>query len=561
MKLKDTLNRFGDTSFRIKNQTAFYTQILLKIYNEENISPLKLFEYIENEGIIKYSKNDKLGRQTLLTKQLKYFGLVDFNLNQELICTDFAKNFLDQISTLNYINGYNIFSVFWFYIMLYDINLSNLFKGFIIYLHDHNIELLSNELIYFFISSPKEIYIDKPNNLDNDYNESELLEILKYNNMHKVFKFRKIPKYNSILPELVNSLDDESKVVKILNNDNKLVSIIKKIMINYYNYSKKITPNELMNFLYNNKNNIIFDYKKFVSDQTIKKDYKDINCRWFNEINLFTYHQNKKMIINKEYLNLYYKIVNQFDLISSSENPFSELIKIIKESNELVSELKYPFNNEQINEILKLCINNDWLLIKKLYPCFENIANPTIFEYMINLTFSYYLNFTISKFIDSTNTILDAQLLPTSHAPGKKPDYETNYNNLYFIVESTLLKSNEEIMKNEFYSTQRHSYKFFEDVRLKTNTYINKEPFTILIFNEELNDNLIYNFMNYSKSEYFSDPNIIIKTLIINTKILLDLVNSNKFPTFLEYIYKNIPLNGKNEIIDEYNNILNNFLK
>lgn len=561
MKLKDTLNRFGDTSFRIKNQTAFYTQILLKIYNEENISPLKLFEYIENEGIIKYSKNDKLGRQTLLTKQLKYFGLVDFNLNQELICTDFAKNFLDQISTLNYINGYNIFSVFWFYIMLNDINLSNLFKGFIIYLHDHNIELLSNELIYSFISSPKEIYIDKPNNLNNDYNESELLEILKYNNMHKVFKFRKIPKYNSILPELVNSLDDKSKVVKILNNDNKLVSIIKKIMINYYNYSKKITPNELMNFLYNNKNNIIFDYKKFISDQTIKKDYKDINCRWFNEINLFTYHQDKKMIINKEYLNLYYKIVNLFDLISSSENPFSELIKIIKESNELVSELKYPFNKEQINEILKLCINNDWLLIKKLYPCFENIANPTIFEYMINLTFSYYLNFSISKFIDSTNTILDAQLLPTSHAPGKKPDYETNYNNLYFIVESTLLKSNEEIMKNEFYSTQRHSYKFFEDVRLKTNNYINKEPFTILIFNEELNDNLIYNFMNYSKSEYFSDPNIIIKTLIINTKILLDLVNSNKFPTFLEYIYKNIPLNGKNEIIDEYNNILNNFLK
>ena len=561
MKLKDTLNRFGDTSFRIKNQTAFYTQILLKIYNEENISALKLFEYIENEGIIKYSKNEKLKRQTLLTKQLKYFGLVDFNLNQELICTDFAKNFLDQISTLNYINGYNIFSVFWFYIMLNDINLSNLFKGFIIYLHDHNIELLSNELIYSFISSPKEIYIDKPNNLHNDYNESELLEILKYNNMHKVFKFRKIPKYNSVLPELVNSLDDKSKVVKILNNDDELVSKIKKIMRDYYNYSKKITQNELMNFLYENKNNIIFDYKKFISDQTIKKDYKDINCRWFNEINLFTYHQNKKMIINKEYLNLYYKIVNQFDSISSSENPFSELIKIIKESNELVSELKYPFNSEQINEILKLCINNDWLLIKKLYPCFENIANPTIFEYMINLTFSYYLNFSISKFIDSTNTILDAQLLPTSHAPGKKPDYETNYNNLYFIVESTLLKSNEEIMKNEFYSTQRHSYKFFEDVRLKTNTYINKEPFTILIFNEELNDNLIYNFMNYSKSEYFSDPNIIIKTLIINTKLLLDLVNSNKFPTFLEYIYKNIPLNGKNEIIDEYNNILNNFLR
>ena len=561
MKLKDTLNRFGDTSFRIKNQTAFYTQILLKIYNEENISPLKLFEYIQNEGIIKYSKNDKLDRQTFLTKQLRYFGLVNFNLDQKLICTDFAKNFLDQISNLNYINGYNVFSVFWFYIMLNDINLSNLFKDFIIYLHDHNIESLSNELIYSFISSPKEIYIDKPNNLHNGYNESELLEILKYNSMHKVFKFRKIPKYNSILPELVNSLNDKSKVVQILNNDNKLVSTIKEIMINYYNYPKKITLNELINFLYNNKNNIIFDYKKSISDKTIKKDYKDINCRWFNEINLFTYHQNKKMMINKEYLNLYYKIVNLFNLISSSENPFSELIKIIHESNQLISEFKYPFNNEQINEILNLSINNDWLLIKKLYPCFENIANPTIFEYMINLTFSYYLNFSISKFIESTNTILDAQLLPTSHAPGKRPDYATNHNNLYFIVESTLLKSNEEIIKNELYSTQRHSYKFFEDICSKTNNYINKEPFTILIYNEELNNNLIYHFMNKNKSEYFDNTNMMIKTLILNTKLLLDLVNSNKFPTFLEYIYKNIPLNGKNDIIDEYYNIINNFLK
>lgn len=561
MKLKDTLNRFGDTSFRLKNQTAFYTQILLKIYNEENISPLDLFEYIKNEGIIKYSKKDKLDRQTFLTKQLRYFGLVDFNLDQKLICTDFAKNFLDQISNLNYINGYNVFSVFWFYIMLNDINLSNLFKGFIVYLHDHNIESLSNEIIYSFISSPKEIYIDKPNNLHNSYNESELLEILKYNSMHKVFKFSKIPKYNTILPELVNSLDDKSKVVNILNNDKKLVSTIKEIMINYYNYSKKITLNEIINFLYNNKKNIIFDYKKSISDQTIKKDYKDINCRWFNEINLFTYHQNKKMIINKEYLNLYYKIVNLFDLISSSENPFAELIKIINESNQLVSELKYPFNNEQINEILNLSINNDWLLIKELYPCFENIANPTIFEYMINLTFSYYLNFSISKFIESTNTILDAQLLPTSHAPGKRPDYATNHNNLYFIVESTLLKSNEEIIKNELYSTQRHSYKFFEDVSSKTNNYMNKEPFTILICNEELNNNLIYHFMNKDKSEYFINTNMMIKTLILNTKLLLDIVNSNKFSTFLEYIYKNIPLNGKDDIIDEYYNIINDFLK
>ncbi|MGL5733156.1 MAG: hypothetical protein ACRCXE_03730, partial [Metamycoplasmataceae bacterium] len=65
MNNKPNFSRFGDTSFRQKNQVNFYWVVFNYIYEEcsknNNIPIDNVFEYLLQQGVLNHSKGKKVG--------------------------------------------------------------------------------------------------------------------------------------------------------------------------------------------------------------------------------------------------------------------------------------------------------------------------------------------------------------------------------------------------------------------------------------------------------------------------------------------------------------------
>jgi len=78
------------------------------------------------------------------------------------------------------------------------------------------------------------------------------------------------------------------------------------------------------------------------------KDYEDINKRWFLGIGLFSKQENK-IILNKKYIELYKELVNY-----EFNDDFSKLINLINKYFQKEEKLSYPYNINQIKDMLTL---------------------------------------------------------------------------------------------------------------------------------------------------------------------------------------------------------------
>jgi len=96
-KSDNNYNRFGDTSFRLKNQIEFYTQLLYEIKDKEPTS-LELYNLVKQKGIINYHDKvfEQSNRSKLMIKELINLSLVE-EKNNYLCLTDLGENLITSI--------------------------------------------------------------------------------------------------------------------------------------------------------------------------------------------------------------------------------------------------------------------------------------------------------------------------------------------------------------------------------------------------------------------------------------------------------------------------------
>lgn len=557
--MSKSLNKFGDTSFRVKNQIGFYYQILTYIYENENQSKEQIYDHVVELGIINYTEIKlKKSRPGFLIKQLKFFELIEIKNDNKISCTLLGKEFIEQ--TLKYKKKFeqkniDIIAVFFCFIMMKNGPLSNIFYNFLKFLFTNNTNEIIDEILYSFI------YIDEQSEsfsvqeiASKNISNEEFEKILLNGNMQSALHFRKPLSIDKSLPLLINSKENYKEV---LNNNKKLLNQMKLIYKNYKNINKniRVSDSDLYNYIETRGGiNLINDACLKIKNGTIKKDYHDINKRWFFGIKLFI-KVDSKIILNNNYINIY-----KFILENKENMNFEKIIQYIQKIDDKDSYSQYPYQLSEVINMLKKVKNDEWISLKKTYEL-ENIANHTIYEYLINLAFSLSYNNDIKEFKKWSNTLLDDENKPISHAPGRIPDGNIIEKGGYYgIIESTILTGVEEILKNEKYSTQRHALKTFDNI--KKEILINqKDPLVIFVLNEKYNESIIYHFISSDKSQYYDNQNIVIKTIVLCCEDIIKLLENNKLNILIKSLYEKIPFKcDSNEYFNSYMDLLSTII-
>ncbi|MBR2652381.1 AlwI family type II restriction endonuclease, partial [bacterium] len=186
-------------------------------------------------------------------------------------------------------------------------------------------------------------------------------------------------------------------------------------------------------------------------------------------------------------------------------------------------------------------------------------ANPTIYEYLINLSIFMSFNCEINQFKENCNTILDSKLKPRSHAPGGKSDgIAINKKGKPFAtIEATIISNFEQILKNEQTSIQRHSFEYFQKLKIT--------PSIIFVINKIDNnkEQLINRFVSKRYSSYFNDEEILIKTIVLTIEEMIKYIE-HKCLDKIENIFDKVPIdfeaNKSNNKYKMYADILNDII-
>ena len=553
--MSKSLNKFGDTSFRMKNQIGFYYQILTYIFENENQSKEEIYNHVVQLGIINYTEIKlKKSRPGFLIKQLKFFELIEIKNDNKVSCTLLGKEFIEQ--TLKYKKIFeqkniDIIAVFFCFIMIKNGPLSNIFYNFLKFLFTNNTNEITDEILYSFI------YIDEQSEnfsiqeiTSKNISNEEFEKILLNGNMQYTLHFRKPLSIDKSLPLLINSKENYKEV---LNNNKKLLDAMKLIYKNYKNINKniRVSDSDLYNYVETRGGiNLINDACLKIKNGTIKKDYHDINKRWFFGIKLFM-KIDSKIILNNNYIDIY-----KFILENKQNINFEKIIQYILKIDDKDSCSQYPYQLSEVIDMLKMIENDGWVHLKKKYML-ENIANPTIYEYLVNLAFSLSYNNDIKEFKKWSNTLLDDENKPISHAPGRNPDGIIIEEGGYCgIIESTTLIGVEEIIKNEKYSTQRHAVKTYNEI-IKEISSNQKDPLIVFVLNKKYNESIIFNFLSSNNAQYFDNQNIVIKTIVVCCEDIIKLLENNKLNILIKSLYEKIPFECKpNEYFNSYINLL-----
>lgn len=558
MKKKE-LNRFGDTSFRLKNQVNFYYNII-KMIKEKNIkSYKKLWEKINEERIINYKKDSwKENRINFLIKQLKRFSVLKKGINKDFEknnifnqINDFSKKDIDNFFDLT---GLDLINIVFGFLMLNDYEYGKNFKIFIDFLCEDNEEIFDENKIAFFevLESKNDFEIFKKikgknfqinliNYLFKDINiekiksyvfdEIDFKELIKetdytVNKPYRQMKeIKKLVKWINLNKEKLNTKDLEI----FLENNKKTQSEINKIK-KFFN----ITLQEIME----SDINIINLFLKNKKKELIFGDYLDINKRWFTQINLLEITNGNNLKINKKYLEIY-KFLSNFNL----EYNLSEIIEKVKEKfkNNSIKDNVYPYEKSEILKVLKY-INKNSYSEQEIFDLLKiyNVTMPTVFEYLVNLTFSISYGYSPHDFRHKySNTILDDNLKPRRFANGRQPDGyiedSQESNKLFSTLEATTLKNN--VLHFEKESIQRHAIDLYKNKNL-----INKElPNCLFVSKEPINKNNIVYFSSEKLSTYCNDVNQKIRIIIIDLEMMIELLEKNKLSSLLRTVINRLP--------------------
>lgn len=578
----DKLIRIGDTSFRLENQINFYVNLMNEIYDyycDKNFINLdEIYEILNNKKIINYKNNKNINRSSLMVKQLLFFKILNKDKNKNFTCSklfmkymEISNNRFKEFHKKTLISFDEVF--FLLLILLNDKKNSKNMKIFIKFLNDKETIDDNSIALFSFCDSIDEMNEfstykrdDVLKKLFNPFNKNDLEEIIdlyNQNNCDVFFEKKAFKKINSImkknknpsfkkgitgLKNFMNILSCNHKnLFDILQRDQYTKKNINKIIKLFYNIEN---INEC-DFILENKLNIFNYFILMKKYELIYKDYLDINRRWFlntkliKHINSLNDKKNniKKYIVNKKILSLLLEIMDKYKILDNNnlEEIFNFSLNYLATDSEI--KIDYPFDKDEVSNILEAYYIKDekfiyeFLKKKKI----ANVGRCVIFEYFVNLSFSLSYNYDPKDFVDKyCSTKLDSNLLPITHAPGKRSDgliidVENNHK-IFSTIESTIL--NNQSIHKEKESIQRHSYDYLEKNKY---LFLNDLPICIFVINEKLLENEIRLFSSDKHSYYIKKLDKKIRIILLNSRILSNLLRKNKLDKLLRSFLNKIP--------------------
>lgn len=592
----NNLIRFGDTSFRLKNQIEFYINLIFFIdeHNSSNeyinISDHDYKEFLFGVGL-NYNWDTKInvyGRVKLMLKQLERFGLIiaqDKKIKFDKKFKDFTYCLFNRYKDfIKY--GFEIHKVLFSILMLFSkSDESKRFREFIIMLNNKKITKFEKDKLSFFslplsYTNLDDIWNNSPqnevsrfNDYFTDYKLEKFIEIYKRNknnNINDILNYLEIPTFKKPSKHLENfckyiiTEDNFSLCVDSENIKNMLNKIYKE-------FDMKSKYDNYLSMTREQGGNLIKYAYILIKNSVILKDYLDINFRWFKDIGLLKPSSENKIVnVNENYINLLYKLLEKhdnleegLDLLRIVDSAYSI---ILNDNLEILESSKYPFTKDQVVEYLRYFSRGEHELVFKK-TSLEGITSATIYEYLVNLSFAIQYKLEPSDFKRSMcRTILNDKLLPVTHAPGRQADgyiYNNNISSIdAFTIESTILKG--EKILNEKVPIQRHANDFYIKIKDYTHNKLNT-PTAVLVHNDPISYDLINSFCSESSSTFFyGDKNIDdkIRIIMINTDMLIKLLEEDKLNKLTEHLYRHIPYSNKefktkDEGVNWYKNLVN----
>lgn len=244
---------------------------------------------------------------------------------------------------------------------------------------------------------------------------------------------------------------------------------------------------------FGNSNDVeVFVREKFgtnLKSQTILKDYPDVILRFLVITGFVSIQFKGKVFIyrnkeNDDYINELLSINIE---ISNEEKTIPEKhFKKLESYNEVLLNLVYKYRKQvsendgleyakKVQKIICLYNLTKELIVesivsigskKNIIPAFKYVAEPLKLEFYLSLIIAIKYG---NKFAIRPNYKADYMGLPISHAPGNTGDIEVYSNNLYWLIEVTLIRNKTQQLNNETTSVIRH---LLEDNKL--NKYTSK---------------------------------------------------------------------------------------
>lgn len=559
--LNKGLNRFGDTAFRIKHQVNFYLNIINWI-NEDNITSLEdLCKKIKQENFLNY-KNIDISRIKFLTKQLKNFNLIEEDKKLNFKTTKLFKKIISIVNNNSHefsSKNIDIVKVLFGLLMMNDKSLNEEFKSLIEYLNDEEQQIKNIIALFAICESKKEF-----DNLKN-YSEANLINFI-FNEIPEtdVIDFIKdkisikdlLNKNNYEMRKPYKEIDDIKRFINFLENnpsiqDIKIFLDEKESLKRCINKIKRNTKIDYEDFL-DYKYKFLELFLKLKKNELIFKDYFDINSRWFLNIGLFENISNgnsKKFCVSKKYLKIF-KLLLDFDIEKLSVETLKEKLFNINGLNEIKTKsLKYPYDlPTTINALKELRENCNYSLICEKLEI-EDVSEPTLFEYLVNLSFSLSYGYSPCDFKNKySNTLLDDDLKPRLHARGKQSDgliEDLDIDYIFATIESTILRNKE--LHREKESIQRHALDLFETSNTK---YNNDQPNCLFVIKNEIDENSIIKFSSFQESSYVNDYKKLVRIIILDLNMLITILEKDKLVFLLRRVINKLPFINEEQIFD-----------
>ncbi|WP_373441393.1 hypothetical protein [Metamycoplasma equirhinis] len=483
MKINN-FNKFGGTELRTSNPMKDYYAILGWIH--ENLSKqdsqsnkffdwdMEFKKYVEIEKIYEYKNNSVIQKRfNFIVGHLVKWGFLEkdkektFKLNIDLDKFWNEKFFIEELFFKKmYLN--------W-----------NEFRSMIDFIVNTENEEINIERFLWAFS----VFDKKEDNFSDIYNKNKediLNEISERSNVEELKNiYRKPPNEYKLFKKIYESFQkgkllNQEEFNKIISKDfkfkytKKLLNISKNIKnINYLDLINKYIKES-------NAKTFLTDLKKLSVIANIEKEYKDMFIRWMNQLYLLP-RSKQEQIRKAEAL----KYINLDNLKKLSEENIYQ-IKVYNFENQNICQL--PFDEEQVKNALINIQKNNFDQIKKEHKELQNNNNSTLAEYFVNLFFAHKLNLSNNEFKESCHTILNTNLLPSYTAGGGLPDFNW-YNekeNIQYVVETTIHRTKNEIIKQESYSIVNHTRKVTQE---------NTEKIKLFFIN----------FLDFTKDEFEDD--------------------------------------------------------
>ena len=450
--LSKEFNKFSGTEIRTKYQVRFYLMLIEwirsrqkegKFSKEDWDSAYK--KWVKREEIYSYQNDKKIKtRFGFIISNLKKIGI-----NYQGGVFDIPKHIDHHIifnKMINYKNNHNVKP----FKAMIDFAIANPDK--------HNAKKI---ILAFQVYDGKESFASL-------YDMDVIDELAKQEK--ELLKFKKPPKEKEYIEKIAQKLKTSQ-------------TIVVDDLIGYESLSSRIYI----------RNAFLNAREKFNLDVLITR----INASSYEN---FVYQINKNKIsalLKKEYFDLFSRWLFDFKLIDTSGTKAkvfynSKLKKANGDyqiANKKVSE--YPFTFDETRAYILKIAQNDFGF-KNHRDELKKIGNSIIAEYFVNLFCCFKLKIKPVDFTIYVKTKVTKNLLPIFTAPGGKPDmsyFATN--NLVVNVETTILKTEMQVKKNEIFPSTDHLVKIVEKENFQKSYLIFVSPLDPKVYKKDFN--LIFN--------------------------------------------------------------------